>query len=80
LGYGVSKVVVLGLCLVTCIELALFCPLADQLFFPTRFCNCRGFNEASGDLFYEVDFTVLLLFVAYLLLCLQRYAARGEVS
>jgi len=45
-----------------------------------RFCHCRGFNETSGDLFYEVDFTVLLLFVAYLLLCLRWYAARGEVS
>jgi hypothetical protein len=31
-------------------ELALFCPLADWLF-PTRFCYCRGFNEASEDLF-----------------------------
>jgi len=32
-----------------------------------------------GICFYEIDFTVLLLFVAYLLPCLPQYSARGEV-
>ena len=79
------SVCLLALCI--CIELALFCPLADWLF-PTRFCHCRGFNEASGDLFFTrltlLSCCLLLLTCCPLLVTCcsvsQRYAARGEVS
>jgi len=63
--------------LFTRVELALLCPPAVGL--PTKFPTAEVLMRPAGDLLYEVGFTVSLLFVAYLLLCLRRYAARGEV-
>ena len=41
-GYSVSKLVVVGHCLLTRVELVLFCPLAAGLF-PTRFFSLQRF-------------------------------------
>ena len=76
LGYGVSKVTACLCCVLSVYSRIVVLALSwhsfvllQISFFPRGFATAEVLMRPAGVLLYEVDFTVLLSFVAYLLLC-----------